>query len=446
MRRSTLVLLALVAALVAAIFFWERHKPTTKEIEENKMKLLDFKVPDVKACGRTGNAPVELVKDSEGDWRLKTPVVDKADRYGVEGFLERLAEVKAIRTVEKSASAKDLGLDPAKALWRLDKPGGPIQIEVGTKAPFDEGLYIRAAGQVALVPADLESLLLKPAADFRSKELLAAASSDVRSFRLSRASGGPLAFDKQGDSDWQIKAPFADWGAGDALQQIVDDVCLCPVFSFVEDSPTDLKKYGLDPAQATIQLGLKKKSVELRLGAEVPGGDPEKKLVYAWASDRPSVMTVSTNSLKSLEKPPEALRALGLFRHDLYDVDSLEVKGIFSATEERDKEKGGWKFKVPDKPPAGADASALPAALLELKGEKAVPASDLASLGLVQPDLTVVAKGKGFEEKVSIGREKDGARYARPEGRPSALLLPKDAWKRIEEALKLVAGSGAAKK
>jgi hypothetical protein len=439
LKKGTWILLGIVLALVAAILLWERRQPSTSEREEGKLKPFAFKKDDVKSLARAGSAPLALTKGAEGDWELTAPVKDKGDRYGVEGFLERIADAKAVRWVQAGGSAKELGLDPPRAVWELkgDKFAG--RLEVGARAAFDEGLYVRAGSKLALLPTDFESLLLRPVSEFRSKELTRVPSQEARTLSFTRPDGTAVAFEHRRDS-WDITHPFEDWGSSERIQLVADDVCACPVFGFADDSPSDLKRYGLDPGQRSITIGLAGgKKVEVRLGASVPGTDPKDARVYGWSSDRPSVMIVSLNSIKSLDQDLEAFRSLSLFRRDPIEAEGFEVTGLFKIRESRD-DKGTWTFEAPKPAPAGADPSVLPLEFLDLRGERAVPAGDAAALGLSQPDLTVTVKGKGSEEKAVVGVEKDGRRYARAAGRSAALLLPKEEWERIEAALRLVSG------
>lgn len=444
MKKTTWVLLGIVLAFLAVILLWERRQPTTGEREESKLKPFDFKKDEITLAGRTGEAPLTLKKGQDEEWALTFPVSDAADRYAVEELVERIADIKAIRWVEGDAPRSTFGLDPPRAVWELKGGGTSLRLEVGGQAGFGEGLYVKAGSRVALLSPEIEGLLLKPVAEFRSHELTGVKAQDVQALRFLRPDGTTLAFERSGGSDWSLTAPFEDWGDGDKLQMLLDDVCACPVFGFADGNPADPAPFGLDKPQKEVELVLSGgRRVQVRLGSAVPGTEPGDARVYASATGRPSVMIVSLNSLKSLDQDPESLRLLTAFRRDLYEVEHLEVRGVYSVKETRGEE-GGWKFEAPKEPPPGADPSVLPSALLELRGEKALPADDASSLGLAQPDFTVTASGKGFEEKVFIGAERGGRRYAKAEKRAAALLLPPEDWNRIQEALKLAAGKGLA--
>jgi hypothetical protein len=441
-KRGTWILLAAVALLMAAIFLWERKQPTTDEREEGKLKVFDIEKAGVTELVRSGESPLQLKRLGEDRWEMIAPFKDLADRNGAEGFVERLNQTRALRFVQPGAATGPLGLDKPRATWTLRAGSRSTTVEVGAKAALDEGLYVRTGGRTALLPPELESLLLKAPDDFRLKSLTAAATQEVKSFEFRGAPGESLAAHRDPKAGWLITAPFQDWGSAAAIEQMLDDVSLCLVEAFVP-AGADQKALGLAPAQCTVKLEMEKGSpVEIALGGPVPGSDPAKKLIYASVSGRPSPMTVSSNGLRFLTTAPEAYRSLEVFPADVFEARELRVTGKASVSLKRDGEKG-WTFQGAA-PKGATDAGGLPAALAGLRGEKAVPWQGPTTAGFGSAELTFVLKGPGGEQRMEVGREVEGRRMAHSEGRPVALLLPKEGWATVEAALKLSAGGGAA--
>ncbi len=437
MKRSTWVLLGIIAALALFILLFERKMPSSGEVKEQSSKLFPAKFKDVASLSRTGFQPVSLKSGAEESWNIVAPVADKADRYGVTGFTDELGGASVTRWVD-DASLKDLGLEPPRATWTIEAKSGRATLEVGADAPLDAGLYVRANGKVALVPKSLEDTLLRPAGDFRSKELVASPEQDVTSFSMTSGGHDLLAFSRA-DGAWRVTAPFKDAGDGAKLQGILDDACLCPIDHVVEDNPADFSKYGLAPPDKVIKLGTKPgATVTVMLGSTVAGGDPKKALIYAYSSDRPSVFAVSSNSIKSLFQDPQELRSLALFARDPFDADRIEVKGAFNLAITKDA-KGMWSLEKT----AGAkpdNGPALFTALSDLKGTKAFAGGEMEALNLGQPSLTITVKGKGWEESDGLFEGKDGSCYARPKGRDVALAIAKDDWKTARLALQAASG------
>ncbi len=443
MKRSTWILLAVAAALLAVILLWERKAPTTDQREEDRQKVCELQVSKVTRLVRTGGGPVDLQKGPGGRWSLLQPVKDAGDKEGIEGFLERMAQAKALRFPQAGTPLAALGLDKPRATWDILTGQETTRVDVGAKAPFNEGLYLRVNGRLALVPADMESLLLRPADGFRLKNLTAAATQDVQAFTVNGPGGKSLACRRAGrGAGWDVTAPFQDWGADSKIESMLDDVSLCLVDTFVTGSVPDLKTAGLDPPRTRIRLEMAAGApVDIGLGAPVPGADPRKRLVYASVSGRPSIMVVSQNSLASLDQDPEGLRSLKLFRRDAYEAAELDVEGPLKLVLIRGKE-GAWQSKgSPAAKSVGSDLGAVPVALTNLEGEKAVPWDGARMPGFDPSQATFVLKGDGSTETAVVGAEKNGRRLAHPEGRPVALVLPGKGWATLDTALHVAAGS-----
>jgi hypothetical protein len=429
----------LVAALLAGIALWEHRAPTTEQRETGQLKLFDPSVAQATKLDREGEAPLRLRKSTEERWSLTLPVEDLADRYTVEALLERLVQVRALRFLAPGTPTAELGLDKPRATWSLQGDDGKVRVEVGREAAFGEGLYLRVNGVLALVPRDLESLLLGPPEDFRLKALTAAATQDVKSFTVEEGGKPKLGARRDASGGWEISVPYRDWGASEKIETMLDDLSLCPVDAFVPGA-LDERAAGLVPPQRRVRLDMEKgPAVDLALGGPAPGGDPKRDLIYAKVSGRPSPMTVSANSLKTLSQDPESLRSLKLFRHDFFEASEVVVRGNCSVSLKRTKE-GGWRVSGTTLVPQGADPGALAPALSGLNGEKSVVWQGLSTPGFGRAEWTVTLKASGFEETVEVGTAHEGARIAHPQGRPVALLLSREGWANAETALKVVCG------
>jgi hypothetical protein len=438
-KRSTWVLLALVAALLAGIALWERRAPTTEQRETGQLKIFDPSVAKATKLDREGEAPLRLRKGTDGRWSLSLPVEDLADRYTVESLLERLVQARALRFLPPGTPTAELGLDRPRATWSLQGDDGKVRVEIGREAAFGEGLYLRVNGVLALAPRDLEGLLLGPAEDFRLKALTAAATQDVKSFTVEEAGKLRVGARRDATGGWEITVPYEDWGASEKIETMLDDLSLCIVDAFVPGT-LDGRTAGLIPPQRRVHLDMEKgPAVDIALGGPAPGGDPKKNLIYASVSGRPSPMTVSANSLKTLSQDPESFRSLKIFRHGAFEASDLMVRGTCSVSLKRTKE-GDWRVSGTAPAPQGADPGSLAMALSGLKGEKFLVWQGPSTPGFGHAEWTITLKGNGFEETVEVGTEHDGTRLAHPQGRPVALLLSREGWATAETALKLASG------
>jgi len=440
-KRSTWILLAVVLVLAGVVFFWERKVPTTDELKESKDRLISIKTTGVTELKREGTSPLHLVKDGD-KWKLLAPVKDGADRYRVEGFLDRLGSAKVIRRLKIKAGSGKYGLKNPKATWTISGTGFSHTIKVGKKASI-EGIYAESDSSLVVVSNDVAKQLSKVSNDFRLKNLLPFGTDEVQGCSIKRG-GEKFSFTRNGGDEWKITAPFTDRGNATKVQELLDDVCLCPVFSFVDDGGVGDKDAGLVSPAVTIALALKNgKKVLVKLGGEVKGGDPKKKLIYASAEGRPSIMEVSRNSLRFLRAKPTDYRSMDLFTHALYDAEKVSIHGLHSVVIKRNA-RNEWEFIEPENPPEGADASVLVAGVSALKA-KGVADGDRKSMGLAKPLYTINVKGKDFLDTLEVGKEVNGSTFAAPGGRKVILRLENDGLSRLKESIKLATKVGKKK-
>ncbi len=426
MKRSTWILLALVLAAAAFIFIWERKQKGTSEKEDLALALFqDFPENDaVSRLERTGEDPLVLVRLGDEEWKMESPLGDIADPLSVEGFMDRIRDTRAERFIEEPVPWNDLGLDPPASAWTIRSADSEWTISLGSQAALEAGVYVRAGEKAALVSSTLEDTLGRKPGEFRSRDLIPLEAGKVREFTLSV--GGETVFSAARSGDgWWIREPFEDHGDRWKMDGYLDQWCLASVESFNEDPEAVSEE---DPPE-WVMLFTDGEGKTLTVAAAGPGA--------VRVDGRPSPMAVTGRLFEALNPDPESFRSMRLFGHPSYDADEVSVSGAYSEHLERG-EQGGWVFGEESSAPDGKDGVPLAETLLNLAGTEAVPADDPESLGLAPPYLSIALKGEGFEERVAVGVQIGGIRYARPAGRPVALLLSPEEWERAEAALKAV--------
>ncbi len=134
MRKSTLILLVVVVALGALIFFWERKQPSTDERAESDRQFVDFKSDAVSEITRTGFQPVTLKKGKDSRWSMAGPVEDVADGSAVQGFLDRIRMARIERKVDRGVSCQDPGARLPQGRMDLHDRRGPREDRTGRQS------------------------------------------------------------------------------------------------------------------------------------------------------------------------------------------------------------------------------------------------------------------------------------------------------------------------
>lgn len=78
--KTTLVLLAVFAVLLAGVLLFESRGKARKEKEEKSKKIVDLASGDVERIGlKNENGELAFKKDDKGEWWITAPLEAKAD-------------------------------------------------------------------------------------------------------------------------------------------------------------------------------------------------------------------------------------------------------------------------------------------------------------------------------------------------------------------------------
>src|SRR5205814_8354030 len=122
--------------------------------------------------------------------------------------------------------------------------------------------------------------------------------------------------------DWKLTKPVqtrADFGSVDGL---VGRLQTAQMKSIAADqaSPADLKKYGLDKPEATVNLNIGSSRATLLLGGKAPDNT-----VYARDASKPAVVTVDSSLVDDLKKDADSYRRKDLFEFRPFNATHIEM-------------------------------------------------------------------------------------------------------------------------
>ena len=152
-RRSTLVLVVIFAALVAGAIFWQRSQDkgeAAKATDTPSSQLLFHFKGNINGLRleRTSGGVLELSHDAQGAWQLIYPKVDETDSAAVDAAVSQLISLPVISTLEEGPTMEAAGLTtPAyRLLINLDD-GSQVVMNVGNATPTGGGYYVLVSQQ-----------------------------------------------------------------------------------------------------------------------------------------------------------------------------------------------------------------------------------------------------------------------------------------------------------
>ena len=143
--RTTLVLVAVFAVLLALVLFFDSRGEKKKAAEEKTNTLISLTQADIRKVSLDrGGVVLTFEREGEGPWRLTSPLQAAADEYEMNSLVGSLASLRIERVVEKEAK------DPAAyeipqmtaSIWVKDKEA-PVRLLVGMENPLDKTLFAK---------------------------------------------------------------------------------------------------------------------------------------------------------------------------------------------------------------------------------------------------------------------------------------------------------------
>jgi hypothetical protein len=279
----------------------------TTSLETNTLKslfdlrdksVLTFETGKVNSLKlRTPRDEFSLVKEGP-NWELAAPIAYKADETKVSQILNRMTSEKVKTFVDEDP--KDL------AKYGLGKPGYAVDLTLGENrarktlliGKLEEGKYFAmddSKKPVFDVDSSFVRMLNVTLKDLRDKTLADLSATDIDKFVIDR-SGGTLSCEKDTANIWQVTSPQNGQAKSWKVSSITSGVANLKVEDFIDDSPKNLKPYGLDKPAARGKFYQKDKLlVDLLIGKETA-----KDKVYAKTADKNPVVLVKKDILDKL--------------------------------------------------------------------------------------------------------------------------------------------------
>src|SRR5512143_739228 len=152
--RKLIILTALVVALFAFVFFFERKMPTTSERQQKGDLVWEIPEDSVESVRLEGpSGVVELARRGEKTWRMTKPESYPCDGFAASDMVSQLARLRRTGGDSTEARPEDYGLKTpaAKAtiVWKdAEKPGKKLSrtLEFGIEIPGTDSTAARTAG------------------------------------------------------------------------------------------------------------------------------------------------------------------------------------------------------------------------------------------------------------------------------------------------------------
>jgi hypothetical protein len=424
--KSLLVLVVVLSALGAYIYFVESKKPQGAEANLGP-KIFSVKADAIdEITVKSANGDRTTLKKAGGAWQISGPVAAPADEAEVSGVVTNISTVDNIRTVDENpGDLKQFGLADPRVEIHFKAAGSkqPQALLIGDKTATLGDLYAKLPNEkkVFLISGSFDATFNRSTFDLRMKTVLAFERDKVDQVTV-QSPGTTIELARVG-GEWKLGKPFqapADYGT---VEGLVGRVQTAQMKAITAEEAADLKPYGLDKPGAAITIGLGSSRATLQFGNKT-----DANTIYAKDSARPMVFTVESSLLDDVKKPADQLRRKDVFEFRAFNATSVQItRGPEALAFEKTRGQGkdaAEKWRESKPAAKDVDASAFDTFLTKLANQRAqsfVETGRKTKTGLESPVMVVVVRfdeGKK-EEKVTFGRVGTDV-YAAIAGQPGA--------------------------
>ena len=434
MKPRPLLIAALVLLILSLFMFWSnRHPPAADLPTGASLKelphILTLNRADVTqfAILRKDQPPLNLSRNTSGNWQITSPQPLAADQDAVTALLTTVSSLTSNRVVEEKAT--DLGsyglANPSLELDITLKDNKSRKLLIGDQTPAGNSYFATVDGDPRLFTVEgyNKTSLDKSAADLRDKRLLTADFDKVSQIDLFTQKSGSkreIAFARDKDS-WQILKPSplrADSAHVDELIRALRDAKLD---SGAADDKKDVAVFSGAAPFATVKLtspaGMQQLEIR-KAAAKAKPNKPDKKDTnnkdtntkspenaageyFAKSSVVSGVYKVPDTLATSLDKSLDDFRDKKLFDFNYPDPDKIEIHdGAHSYFLTR----SGSDWWGPDG--KKIDPSTVPPLLDSLRE---LSATKFSENGFTTPsvEITVISNSGKHMEKVLISKNAD---------------------------------------
>jgi hypothetical protein len=428
--KSTIALIVVLGGLSAYIYFVLNKKgPDTSASKQEKVfaGVEADKVAELRITSDKGETTT-LKKDG-GTWTLVAPITARADESESSAIASSLAQLEVVRVIDENpADLKDYGLATPRIVVEFKAAGDKDyrRLVIGDKSPTGADLFAQRNGEkrVFLIPAYQESTFNKSTFDLRDKTVLKVERDKVDGLEI-HAGGRTIEIAKD-NAEWKITSPIqarADYATVEGLIGRLQTASMKSIAS-EQATPADLKKYGLDKPEATVDLKMGSARATFAVGSKA-----DDNTVYARDASKPMVVTIESSLADELKKGPDDYRRKDVFDFRSYNATRLEVTRagqtvVFEKTKGEGKDAmEKWRRVSPN--PADVDRDKMETLLSRISNMRATSFADASTkTGLETPAMTIAVKyddGKK-EERAAFGKAGDAVFVSHP-GDPGAAKI-----------------------
>ncbi|MBN2562284.1 MAG: DUF4340 domain-containing protein [Phycisphaerae bacterium] len=256
--------IGLVVALIIAVIgvWWAQSSSSRNEPKEARLGPKALFDPPLGELTRfelqVGDSPAFVFEMADEKWRMTSPVRGPSEHWKVNSDATKIKNLKYAKAYGKDDAERPTAEmtsldDPLRTVRFTDKDGKSYVVKIGKKQALSSKTYVQREGDdtIYLVDADLNSDLRKGLSDYRGKRVAEFTQADAVRIDVSGEQQYTLV---KSEGNWTVERPVKGRVDAGKVSSLLRGVSNLNVSAFVDDAPSNLRPYGLDPPRLRVAV------------------------------------------------------------------------------------------------------------------------------------------------------------------------------------------------
>ena len=304
--RNAIILLVIVALLGGAYYFISnRNVPEDNSEDYNSdiIKLSDYTSDKVESLTLKNPDGTFVIVKKDTEWVISSPAGFNGDSSVLSSIVINAGSLTADKLVEENAQDLSVyGLDNPVLITVKLNDGKEFTVEIGDKTPTKGGYYVKLSGEskVYVIGSYTGDKLVIGKNGMKSKALYTITTDMITQLSMDRNGENVFASVKGAEESWSLTQPIKGSVNTTALYPMLEALAATAVSEFVEESASDLSKYGLDKPSYVFDFNTTTAGAfKLLLGDEKTKGSE----FYAKLDGSDEVFVINSSAYNFLDKP-----------------------------------------------------------------------------------------------------------------------------------------------
>ncbi|MEW6234342.1 MAG: DUF4340 domain-containing protein [Candidatus Omnitrophota bacterium] len=347
MKRNLVLLV--IAAVIALLYFWDvKRQEQKKELEEKDKEIIALKQDEVKEISIVNKeGTFKAVMDGE-NWRMVQPFETGGDKSAWDNIARSITDGQKQRVIDENP--KDIGVfglkEPTLQVTVSGVNGATASTLLFGKATPTSGKYyalVKGSSEVVTVYSSMYTSGDKKLFDLRDKTIVDIDAAKVQRFEVDQP-GLKLKADRKGEDEWTITEPVLARADSTKIQDMLSKIKNGKIKQFIDEHPDNLAAYELvQPATRLVfWTGEKANESSWSSRALLIGCTSTTDNVYAMREGQKNVFAIDPKDLDKVPYDVLSLRMKKISSLRSWDIKNVKVSAASETIFEATKSSGDW--------------------------------------------------------------------------------------------------------